>query len=279
MMMRCRRIFLLSAILIGIADLEAQTNQADAERSLLTQCLRADEQAANAVCGRALDRRVLESGIQIPADSKLYLRLGRLLAQRGQLDNAIKLYRLGTDAIPENGELPYLLAKTLLDVGACLEAYGPALEALKRGPKTVPLQILLGRIELCRGASAQAQEYFTSARDQGAGVEAYAGLGLALAAGGHHEAALTQFEMARKLRPDERAYQLYIGRSLQALGRYQEAITVFNGVLSDATFRAEGYCGLALAFRGLGDVAKAKAACQSASEPGQHRSSSCDCTR
>jgi tetratricopeptide (TPR) repeat protein len=277
--MRLRRAFLVIAVLVGADDLLAQTAQASNATSLLMQCARAAEQVADVACRRVLDGGVLETGIEIPEEPTLYLRLGRLLAERGQIDRAIKLYRAGVRAFPNNGEFPYLLAKSLVEVDACLEAYGPALEAMKRGPKTVPLQLLLGQIELCRGASEQAQGYFTAARDQGARFEAYEGLGLALAASGRHEAALAQFEIAGKLRPDERALVVFRGRSLQALGRFQEAAAAFGAVLSDPVWRAEGYCGLALAFRALGETAKAKAACERAFESGQHRSPGCACAR
>ena len=277
--MRLPCVFFVIAVLVGADDLLAQTERASSASSLLTQCARASEQVADVACQRVLDGGVLETGIRIPAEPTLYLRLGGLLAERGQIDRAIKLYRAGMRAIPNNGELPYRLAKSLFEADACLEAYGPALEAMKRGPKTVPLQLLLGQIELCRGASEQAQDYFTSARDQGGGFEAAEGLGLALAASGRHEAALAQFEVARKLRPDERAPQVFAGRSLQALGRFQEAVAAFGAVLSDPLWRAEGYCGLALAFRALGETTKAKAACERALEFGQHRAPACDCAR
>jgi predicted Zn-dependent protease len=258
--------------------LVAQTTQGGDSLSLLMQCARAAEQVAEVPCRKVLDEQVLESGIRMPAEPSLYLRLGRLLAERGRTDETTKLYRAGVREIPNNSELPYLLAKSLLDADACLEAYGPALEALKRGSKKVELQILLGRIELCRGAADDAQQYFRSARDQGAGFEAYEGLGLALAAKGAHQAALAQFETARKLRPEERTLQLFAGRSLLALGRFSAAATMFDGVLSDPALRADGYCGLAIAFHGLGETAKAKTACERASEPSRHRRQPCSCS-
>jgi tetratricopeptide (TPR) repeat protein len=280
-----RRITVLTVWMVA-AGMSASTSSVDVQRStdrtaeLLKACATASEAEGMRACETIVDERLLDLGVPIPPTIEFYRRVGAVFKTRAERDRLIRLYRDGVEALPGNSEIPFRLASELFEwLGACHEAYGVALEALRRDPKDAKIHVLLGGIALCRGQKEEALGYFERALAIEPSDSVRLNLGVSLAALGRHREAVQALQSVQNPSAIDDGYRhILLARSFTQMGEMKAAVSEFTAAATAPAWRDETYCGLARAWSALGESDKARAGCREAAKPTEHARPRCDCS-
>lgn len=158
---------------------------------------------------------------------------GFVLAERGQLDDAMAHYRRAVKINPLYDEAHYNLANALSRRGELDEAVVHYLEAVASRPDDCEIHNNLGLALAASGKVDDAAGHFRRAFEiRPSYVEAYNNLGLALAGGGRLDEAIVQYRRALDIRPDHRETRTNLGNALANAGRIDEAIGQYQTVLA-----------------------------------------------
>jgi tetratricopeptide (TPR) repeat protein len=174
----------------------------------------------------ALQEMLAKPGATPVDKGQAYGNLAMLLHAGEYYEAAEPAYLNAADLAPQDARWPYLLAHLHKSRGEPGQALADFTRALELQPTDVPTLIWLGRLYLDQGQPEKAQPLFERARTQAPRVVAgIVGLG---------QAALAQKDYAR-------------------------AVTVLEDALRVQPTAASVHSPLAMAYRGLGDIARAEA--------------------
>lgn len=155
--------------------------------------------------------------------------------QRGDLEQALTLAQRSIHARPQRWEPHYLQALAFFARGDLTEAEQSARNALRLNSENDPGHLVLGQVLFAQKRFAQAREAFEEAvRLNGReGLNRYH-LGATLFRVGQFELAIPHLELALRLGIDQDQLTLlahyYLGRSLQEIGRHEDAEQTFEGL-------------------------------------------------
>jgi tetratricopeptide (TPR) repeat protein len=186
--------------------------------------------------------------------------LGILLAQRGQLDEAIAHYQRALRINPHYVDAHMNLGVVLAKRGRLDEAIAQCQRAVEIAPDDAQGHNNLGLILAGRGrldeAIAQYQWALQISPDL---VKTHDNLGLALADRGRLDEAIAQYQQALEIQPDDAEAHNNLGLALKKNGRLGEAIAHYQRALEINPDYADAHnnLGTALARRGRTDEAMA----------------------
>ena len=174
----------------------------------------------------ALQAMRTKTDVTAAEKGQAYGRLAMLLHAGEYYEAAEPAYQNAEDLAPADARWPYLLAHLHKSRGEPDKALADFTRALQLKPDDVPTLIWLGRLYLDRGEPAKAQPLF---------------------------------ERAQSLRPDVVAGIVGLGQAALAQKDYARAASVLEEALRVHPTAASVHSPLAMAYRGLGDTAKAEA--------------------
>ncbi len=175
--------------------------------------------------GEALRRAALAH----PNDPELFLLLGRRLRQSGQGRKAAVMTRRAYDL--SDGAPRFVAAKAgaLLDLGDAAAASQLITTAVARTPRSGELRAALARVEIARGAFAEALlEAQTAVQQAPACEETWQALGNALSFNKRPQAAFSAFERAVTLEPGDSELLADYGEALMRYGERKAAAAVLQ---------------------------------------------------
>jgi tetratricopeptide (TPR) repeat protein len=219
-----------------------------------------------------------EDGYSVP---DLILRANRLL-EEGDATTALQLVRQAVNRQPNNSYALELMAEAAMQTADWKSAEFALKSALGLQPDNIGLKLRLGEVYLATFEASAARDIFKSLTElYPTSDRAWAALGLlearlqnnerALDALGHalaenpmlpavqlangellllngdYEAALTSFEAAQKLMPNDPQLEARHGQALLAIGRHGEALTHLRAAVEDGFAAADVQRALALA--------------------------------
>jgi tetratricopeptide (TPR) repeat protein len=172
--------------------------------------------------------QVMRNKPGVPAADKgeAYGKLAMLLHAGEYYEAAEPAYLNAQDLTPSDARWPYLLGHLHKSRGEPEKALADFNRALQLKPDDVPTLIWLGRLYLDHGEPARAQPLF---------------------------------EKAQSLRPDVVAGIVGLGQAALAQKDYPRAVDVLEQALRVHPTASSVHSPLAMAYRGLGDMAKAEA--------------------
>lgn len=165
-------------------------------------------------------------GVSAADKGEAYGKLAMLLHAGEYYEAAEPAYLNAQDLTPSDARWPYLLGHLHKSRGEPEKALDDFTRALQLKPDDVPTLIWLGRLYLDHGEPARAQPLF---------------------------------EKAQTLRPDVVAGIVGLGQAALAQKDYSRAVNVLEQALVVHPTAASVHSPLAMAYRGLGDLAKAEA--------------------
>ena len=187
-----------------------------------------------------------------------HYNLGLLLADRGEIDEAIDHYQIALTVRPDFGEARNNLGLALAGRGRFDEAIAQYRKALEVRPDHVQVHDNLGLALAARGQTGEAMAEYRRALDLAPGdAEAHINLGMALENLGRADEALAEYRKALELKPDSAEAHNNLGALLAGRGLLDEAIAQYEEAIAiNPDFAAaHNNLGLAVAGRGQGDEA------------------------
>jgi len=183
---------------------------------------------------------------------------GFVLAERGQVEEAMDHYRQAVDINPLYDEAHYNLANALARRGELDEAVAGYLKALAIKPDECEIHNNLGLALAARGQGDDAITHFRRALEiKPSYVDALNNLGLALAGRGRIEESIALYRQALSIRPHHVETRTNLGNALANAGQIDEAIGQYRTVLELKPDHVEAHynLGSALVVRGRRDEA------------------------
>ena len=157
---------------------------------------------------------------------------GFVLAERGQIEEAMAHYRQAVDINPLYDEVHYNLANALARRGELDEAVACYLKALAIRPDDCEIHNNLGLALTARGQGDDAITHFRKALEiKPSYVDALNNLGLALAGRGRIEESIALYRQALSIRPNHAESRTNLGNALANAGQIDEAIGQYRTVL------------------------------------------------
>lgn len=177
-----------------------------------------------------------------PAAGDASLRLGRLLEQRFEIDNAIDAYQAAAAKLAgaAKGEALGRLA-VAQDLRGSAEAIASAEAATAADPAGVWPTIALARARARQGKADEAMALAQKAEAAGGGAAAQAALGLAQETKGDLGAAETAYRAGVAADAKSASATLGLARVLRKTGRADEAAPLLAKVIADAPGAVEAY--------------------------------------
>jgi tetratricopeptide (TPR) repeat protein len=180
-----------------------------------------------------------------PTCGMAYNNLGNLLQDRGQVTEAIAMFRKALEIKPDNVQPCYNLGNVLAKSRRIDEAITQYEKAVELKPDFAEAQNNLGSALSVRGQNDQAIVHYRKALEiKPDYVEAYYSLGNALAKSQRFDEAITQYEKALELKPDYAEAQSNFGLALAMLGRFDQAIAHYRKALEIKPDYAEAHYNL-----------------------------------
>ena len=184
--------------------------------------------------------------------------LGRVLADRGEIDEAITHYRRALEIQPDHAGAHNNLGLALVRRGRIDEAISHYRRALAINPEFAGAANNLGIVLASRGEVDEAIAHYRRALEiQPELAEAHNNLGRALASRGQVDEAIAHYRQALEIRPELAEAHNNLGRALAGRGKVDEAIAHYRQALEIKSDYADAHnnLGLALAARGQVDEA------------------------
>ncbi len=167
--------------------------------------------------------------IEIPEDnvnfeSELYLVLGPVCLERGEIDRGIRYLELSAEIEPGNADAHNLLGAAYLEGGRTEQALAELLQAIGHDPEHAGAYKNLGRLQAKLGNDREAEKYFLRAAKYEPGDEK---IHLSLAEiyenTGNDEKAARSYSTALLLKPDNIPVRRNLARVFGKLGKWETA--------------------------------------------------------
>ena len=200
--------------------------------------------------------RQLQKALEIDPDLAVaHGNLGYALADRGQVDEAIAEFQTAMKIDPDDATTHYNLGLVLADRGQLDEAIAHFRKALEINPDYVKVHGNLGLALAHRGQVDEAiAEYRKALELDPDGVRVHNDLGLVLAQRGQVDEAIIQFRKALELKPDCAEFSNNLGLALTGRGQVDEAIVHFKKALELRPRYADAHNNLGIALTQLGQL-------------------------
>jgi protein O-mannosyl-transferase len=157
---------------------------------------------------------------------------GKVLADKGQIDDAVRQYQEAIRLQPDYAGAHYNLGNVLADKGQIDDAIRQYQETIRLQPDYARAHYSLGNILVQKGQIDDAiRQYQETIRLKPDHVEAHNNLGATLAGRGQTDEAIRQFQEAVRLKPDDVESHCNLGIALGQQGRTDEAIRQFQEAL------------------------------------------------
>jgi len=196
-----------------------------------------------------------------PNDTEARNNLGNALSQKGEIDEAVEQYKKVLEIAPTLAEAHNNLGLALLKKGQVDEAIAQYQKALEINPSYAGAYLNLGNALLDRGQADEAIAQFQKALGINPNyAEAHYNLGVAFLAKGQVDEAMAKFQKALEIDPNYAEAHYNLGTAFLHKGQVDEAITQFQKALEINPNYAEAHCnfGFALLQKGQVDEAIAK---------------------
>jgi tetratricopeptide (TPR) repeat protein len=181
-----------------------------------------------------------------PCNPRAHYNLGKVLAARGRLDEAVARYRKALEILPNLAEAHINLGIALAMRGRPHEAAAHFLRALEIRPDDAEAHYNLGLALASRGRPDEAIAHFRKALEiRPDDADAHNNLGLALGSRGRPDEAVAQFRKALEIRPDDPDAHHNLALALAASGRLDEAVAQYRKTLAFRPDDAQALIGLA----------------------------------
>ncbi len=193
-----------------------------------------------------------------PACWVAHKNLGLILAERGQVDEAIVQYRKAVEIKPDYAEAHYSLGVVLARRGQVDEAIAQYQKAVEIKPDYAEALNNLGlALAQCGRLNEAIAEYQKAVEINPDYAEALDNLGNALAGCGRIEEAIASYQKAVEVNPDYAEAYSNLGLALAGRGRVEEAIANYRKALESKPDSAAVHNNLGLALAGRGEIDEA----------------------
>ena len=160
-----------------------------------------------------------------PAASLAHNNLGKLLFERGRVDEAVAHFQQALALRPNAADVHANLASALLEQGQVEEAIAHCQQALKTQPDSAPAHNNLGNALFRKGRVNEAIAQFQRAAElQPDLASAHHNLGGALLQAGRVDEAIAQLQRALELQPSLAGAHMGLGNALLGKGQVTEAL-------------------------------------------------------
>ena len=167
-----------------------------------------------------------------PDYADAHVNLGTALGEKGQIEEAIRQYREALHLEPDYAMARYRLGNLLAKKGQLDEAISQYHEAIRLQPDYAGARVELGTTLGEQGQTDEAiRQYREALRLKPDHASAHYNLGNALARKGQIEEAIGHFQQAISLKPDHVDARNNLGVALYQQGRIDEAVRQFQEVL------------------------------------------------
>ncbi len=181
--------------------------------------------------------------------------LGLVLADRGQLDQAIAQYQVALKIQPDYAEAHNNLGNALADRGQFDEAIAHYRRALQINPRDVEAVYNLGAaLADCGQLDEAIAQYWKALAIKPDYVAAHNNLGNALAGRGQLDEAMAQYRKALEIKPDDADALYNLATTLAGRGELDEAIAYFRTALEIKPDHAKAHFNLAIVLAGRRQV-------------------------
>lgn len=205
------------------------------------------------------DFTVFQHAIHVTKNNDLaHSNLGLAYHNQGDLDNAMKHYRLAIIINPDHPDTHYNLGILLADQGHLPEAMDQCGKAVRLDPKHAPAYYNLAYVLRLQGRNDEAIKHLQEAIQLDPEyAKAYGLLGDIFAAEGKNKEAVDYYNQALKIAPDMANIQYNLGTIQAKLGQMDEAVRHFRKAveLKPDYAKAHNNLGMALLIQGQIDEA------------------------
>jgi tetratricopeptide (TPR) repeat protein len=192
-----------------------------------------------------------------PGETDTYIALAEMESKRGNFERAMDLYREGLKYHPENGDLHGRVGSLLLQTGQVDEAI-KELETAVKFKADSAIYGNLGMAMLTKGDVDKATGYFNIAiKIDPANAEAHYNLGNTFLAQGLPAKAVGEYEMAIKAKPNYAKAYGNLGVAFSQMGQTDGAIEGFRRAVKLDPNNIEAHFNLAMAIAGKGLIDEA----------------------
>jgi protein O-mannosyl-transferase len=200
-----------------------------------------------------------------PDNGRPHYNLGKFLAQRGQVDEAILHYRRALEIEPDDVDTRNNLGNVLAGRGQVDEAIVHFQKALEIEPDDAKTHNNLGIVLAGRGQADEAVVHFRKALEiEPDDAIGHNNLGIVLAGRGKADEAIAQYRKALKIKPDYAKAHNNLGNALAGSGQVDEAILHFQKALEIEPDVADIHNSLGVALQSRGRFKEAVAHCRRA---------------
>jgi tetratricopeptide (TPR) repeat protein len=180
--------------------------------------------------------------------------VGRILADRGQIDAAFAHFQKALEINPDYAEADNNLGNILRDRGQIDAAFARFQKALEINPDYAEAHINLGNVLRDRGQADAAIAQYRKALEIKPDAEAHYNFGSALFSRGQIDAALAHYQKALEINPDFAEAHCGLGVALAARGELDAAIAHYQKALEIKPDYAEAHYNLGTALHGRGQL-------------------------
>jgi len=153
-----------------------------------------------------------------------YWGLGMALAEKGELDQAIKCYEQALKIVPEHGDIHRHIGLALLQKGQIDQTIKHYSESLRHKPGDYQTHMDMGQVLIHQKKYEQAVRHYKKAIQlHGSFPQAHYNMGLALVRQGKTSEAITQYRKVLELKPDHFRARNNLGAVLLSIGGQLEA--------------------------------------------------------
>ncbi|MEJ2691195.1 MAG: tetratricopeptide repeat protein, partial [Deltaproteobacteria bacterium] len=190
---------------------------------------------------------------------------GKAMLGNKEADNALKLFQQMEKAMPDNDEIKYYKALSLLALGKKTEAANLLTDILGKKPDFVPVFVTLTAMDEQAGkigdAIARAEKQVKLLPENGIYQQL---LGILLTKDKQYEKAVTCFRKAEQLDPQNPKNYVQLAFIFKKQGKLDDAIAEYQGLVKAKPDFVPAYMGLGTLLQLMGKTAEAKEAFQQA---------------
>lgn len=168
----------------------------------------------------------------VPGSADGQLRLGAVLAERGEYAEAVEHYEKALHLKPNDAKARHNIGNCLLALGKFSEAAQQSRRALELNPALEQAHLTLGQALLALGRPRDAISHFRVVTLETSNAEAHKHWANALIALGRYDEAIGHYQEAIRMKPDFTEAQVSWGNALARKSRFSEAVKHYQAAIA-----------------------------------------------